>query len=314
MMSTRRQMIRGVATASMAAILNPHSVWSATRKRAAGSWPTGVRIVFGGAWIFCAHFDGKPGYMCAVSLDMAKKPHHFPYGFWSETSLGQWANDTATRELPSGSTRATVNVQKSGSPWQPAFGVSTLFQQTHSNGPFVEIGPNGSGPYSIQNQSDPHLRVVELPIPSRVLPTTIRTDATLNCSTHCKPDQFPGLAFTYIFVYDGADTMTFSPLPGVTVTGSTLPSSDLLIHTVPKGMYGPNHAAEMFEAMLMVVDSNLAKYVTLSVPQMQKAPAPGPKIPLGISAEEQGNIMDSPHQNAKGDFATCGAIGVGLGG
>jgi len=307
MLFTRRQVIRDMTFASTAAVLNPLKGCHGKTHRAPAGWDTsGTRIVFGGAWIFCAHPAGKPGFMYAVSVNMPTEPHHFPYGTWNERTLKEWIDDTKTKELPSGSMVATVALQQQGNPWQPTtLDVNMLFQQTHNNGPFTEIAKMGT-PHPT-DWKDPNLRVIELPIPSRILPTTIRTDATLTCSSvYCKPNQIAGLAFTHIFVYDGADILTFSPMKGAVVNGSTSTSSDLLIFTIPCANFGTGHATEMFKALLTAVNPDLATNLTLTVPKMTDPPRPGPAIPAGVSAEEQGNVID------RGDFATCGSIAVAL--
>jgi len=204
------------------------------------SFDPGVRIFFEGSWLFCADpqaADPKnPTTMRAVSTQMESPAHVFHYGRWIP---GLYWNDRTNPQLPAytdpSSTPPTVTLGKN--PSSQARNLSALFAAAQTDSPFIYLlNPNTSYQVKFDN---PNLRVVTVPIPTKIIPAAFRTNARLKDDKgHVNKapqtcDTTLGVPTSHIFEYQGADALQFSLDPATTVYQSTGPLGHYHFHTAP---------------------------------------------------------------------------------
>ena len=213
---TRRSVLRNAAAISVGSVAGVPFFTGCTPS----DFKLGVRAFFAGTWLFCR--DKDAGYMRAVSVDPpppdVKKPsshpdisHKFPHGTWDEN--GSWNEKH-------GDLKANPSSDISGSDLVPhvvsvygfkgAGTVNDLFHAANTSSRFTYL-VNPRKYDLIWNSAG--IRVIKLPIPTRIIPAAFRTKAIINdpygdCEG-CVSTGDTGVATTHIFEYEGASALTF---------------------------------------------------------------------------------------------------------
>jgi hypothetical protein len=281
----------------------------------------------------------RPANILAVAVDMADSPHMFRYGAWPG-SLDAWSKNTTNLLGADASYLKPATITYTG---KPANNLPTsanqLFSQAQQYGPFTFI-QKSKLPSDFQFNKKADLRVVTLPMPTRIIPAGIRSDATLlSSSKYCRSQSFgypsQAVATTHIFEYLGADGLTFSTngttsTSSVSVNNATDYNGNLHLHTEMSPSYGPLHGSEMFEALMRVISVELSRELIFCTRMDQTPPDPeiGPFVPPSIDVGELGIIPPSsdpktkkksdhhgtdPHGLVTVTFATCGGGGGAVG-
>jgi hypothetical protein len=332
MLYTRRSVLRDATLISIAgaAAASPLLTGCDRNKHFAD----GIRVFFAGAWIFCAD-PFNPSLMRAVALNpteitsndsnpgsASSSPnmemnHIFPYGVWNEEDRWDRKHGNLPRNLPSsaGYTLVPYPVTVVGTK-QPACNVDQLFGTANSSSRFTYL-PNAGRNFSLKWTST-GLRVISLPLPTRIIPAAFRTDARIDANGHmqqCGNTKDLGVATTHIFVYDGASSLTFTPPDAIAqhMSHGTDFRADYHFHTVPDNPCPPkDHDVLMFGYMLENIDKFPYKEVTL-IPSGDRV-ARGASVPSLVTKGELEIVSRHPKDCPRIiDLASCGSGGGGLG-
>ena len=338
MLYTRRSILRNagiVSLASSAATLPLHLFAQARRAKPKDTAPCtpfpekGVRIFFGGSWIFCADPASPTTRMLAIGRDLPawqKLPHIFPYGVWQANGIDQ--NKTSLGPNPGGDqvgspTSCSVTVSNYSVKYMSTM---SLFQDTLKKAPFVYLA-NGSGDIKLRTAL-PRLRIISVPIPTQIIPAAFEMGATISAEAGVPlaPLQgaygvINGLPTTHIFDYWGDQaTLTFNPPAGstigipvgptITLNASTDSSSDMHFHTVVQTQDHMDHGPAMFSNLMDIVLSQSVAFdsgdIALVSPTLSSF-VPGPNVPNCIS---DGELEIEPDRS---DLASCSGTGIGIG-
>jgi hypothetical protein len=312
----RRCVLRGAACLSMASAVSssPFAFLASGQGVQASSRPPsfgdGVRIFFAGAWLFCP--DPNATLMRAVAVDMPSLPHIFPYGVWQPGWLDPM--------MPSLNPNTSANPTSTLIPYAvtvtgtaaPCPDVDTLFSNAQMVSPFSYI-PNINK--FAANWANPGLRVISLPLPSRIIPAAFRTTALISDKGNKRfkkgpPTGTTGIATTHIFVYDGASSLTFQPpnLPPQTMSHGTSYQADYHFHTVPSFDPGFDHGPCMFENLLSLIQG-MDRSELAFVPTEDGLLEFGPGVPMTVDHFE----LEIPEGYRTHTLASCASGAVGLG-
>ena len=342
---TRRSILRNAALASVATTTGISSLLMIGCRRS--NFASGIRVFFEGGWIF--HADPfKGGYIRAVALDPSEfthpeltaaqnsanvtmPPHHFPFGVWDEQS--DW--DSCHGNLPSNDPASGLNpliaypLEVFGTQNRAAK-VPDLFLRADTDSRMTYL-PNPANEFTFECRCK-GLRVISLPMPTRIIPAGFRPDVEIQQSgasvlhPHCKTKDMHGFATTHILEYEGATSMTFNAPPNSggqgssTLTGGIGHEANFHFHAVPKDPCpAKGHDAIMFERLMAFVHLPLMYKLTLPPPPDKPAQiVPGSLVPRSVSNKEL-EIAPPGTQCKDGkphivNLATCGSGGGGAGG
>ena len=333
MSSTRREFLRDASLLTLGS-----AVAARTMSSQVGpvmpcqlSYTTGVRVFFGGGWLFCADPTSMDS-MLAITFDPHHEPHIFPAGPWKEpppgAPQGWWNRHGATMDL-SENTQLTPHVIEilGGGLKKPASpnSLTSLFDHANNETSFTYItSVNGVGgpQYTVTNSSNLKLRVVRVPVPISIIPITYRMDATIldpgNLFQNLKPH---GVATMFIFQYPEGTGLKIDGKSQF-ASGASQPM-DFHCHVLPKNPNPPaDHSAEMFADLLGLISPNL-KGASLVIKgqeetvwgpckpaKVSRAEADQPEMPHG--AQAKGGAPEV-HRLTMGDLASCCSGSVGLG-
>ena len=262
---TRRSFLRNTALISMGSTM---STLPFLRGCKWNQFPSGIRIFFSGAWLFSDDPDTS-GNMRAITVDPGGLlTHFFPYGVWDGArQAGTWDDETGRSYLGSTYTTPTAPVTPHkisvAGPWTAPFAnTGQLFRDANTKSRFSHIPNSSEYTFSI-NCNTPGVRVISLPIPTRIIPAAIRQGVDITDPKNripkstCKTSDAGGVATTHIFDYQNATSMTFAPLgggtgPAPTVTGQTEIAGDYHFHAVPQCFYD-KHDRDMFKALFGLI-------------------------------------------------------------
>jgi hypothetical protein len=248
--------------------------------------------------------------MLAIAIDMPSLPHIFPYGPWNNS----WV-DAAEPSLASNLINAPYQVTVVGTTGAAA-NVDNLFPNTQMLGPFNYLpNPNLGKPLSIDG-SRSGLRVVSMPLPTRIIPAAFRTGGNVhdpNGHFHAgSATGQSGYATTHIFVYDGASQLTFQGgsygSGPQTVNAAVDSAGDFHFHTVPSFDPGFDHGPCMFENLMSLV-LNLDRTTLALISNPNDPVDPGSNVPSCVNHWEL-EILD---QGRTHTVASCAGSAVGLG-
>jgi len=266
---TRRDLIRDAALISATGVVaGSPFILSCNAKPPAPPF-SGVRVFFSGAWIFCrapsSRMDYKdvaaPARMYAIARDMQimQMSHKFPYGIWTDTNF-----DDKMPSLPEGQYTVTADNFK------PNATVCSMFQSAACGpGPFRYFA-NSRNEIKLDTTRC-GLRIISLPVPTRILPTAYLTKAdfvpadTPSSILSDPPTganySVKGLPTVHILEYEKQDKHNdvCLHLSGVTTAGAALDpvtvtsSQHFHVHTIPPndGMCS-DHGPAMFSNLLQI--------------------------------------------------------------
>jgi hypothetical protein len=327
MLRSRRTLLRDAALLSAGAAIAPLTAGARSGQTAVSSTPppfAGFRVFFEGAWLFC---DDRNGGMYAISREMnpgpGYLPHTFPYGVWQQPGFDQ--SHPSLRENPkavNGEARPYLltlkNYKAPGSSCTKPFSDAV----NHASGPFNYLMNSDK---SIQvNLKCGRLRVIALPIPSKIIPLGFVPPASIQDASGKllakRNSQMPvcvdkGLPTTHVFEYAGAEGLQFeTPSDELSLQPGSM---NLHFHSVPIDSYDPHartdHGPAMFSNLLEVLQTSGAQLsgLTYSNPSPGAWAVPGAdaKI-LGIQNEELEILTFHPMNS---DLASCAAGGLGVG-
>lgn len=360
---SRRSFLRDTGMVSLASTFGATSLL--TGCCGPTSFESGVRIFFAGSWIFCGIPKVSPApngpaipYMLAVAIDPyhALQPpsdtdvlHHFPYGRWDDsvTDGAVW-NTTQydhQMDLPVSTKDNPHLITVGGSYNRPAC-VNDLFKEANTSSRFVYLRSQPQRNAFGAHWKDSYLRIIKLPIPTRIIPAAFLEHATV-CDRNstmeaCTHNRDKGVATTHIFEYKGASDIQFqlygSQLPiDCTMTGpgplsvcakaGTSSASNLHFHTVPSPTcvidlitkkvtadVPVDHPRTMFHQLVQFADDHACQDVGLEGCMMDTM-RPGDLVPTSVSLAE----LQIPKQHSsplscthKVDLATCDSGGIGV--
>ena len=316
---SRRTLLREGAILSFSALAA--SVLPGCRRRPKQFAGEPIRLFFGGSWLFCGP-DAKSASMYAITRDMDAtcgmgKTHRFPAGRWGE-DFNRRAPDLQEN---GGSKPFVVSVAD----YTPSITRDQLFANAAANTslPFRYFA---AGQHAV-NFHAPTVRIIELPVPSRLIPATIRQKATITGNAPFIGPTGPGVATMQIFEYDGATSWSFNGQTSANV------SDHLHFHTVRLDDHASEtHAPCMFKSLMTLI-SRGPHDLTLTIDPCEKSIKGSgaqqfsdeelqiePFIPPDICAEKQKPRQPPPHPphhrptTRTVDLASCSGAGFGLGG
>jgi hypothetical protein len=325
MQYSRRKLIRDAALASVvgAASTSLPVIRGLDNKQSnASCWGdppfvSGLRVFFIGAWLFCADPSPSGDGMLAVSLDMADMPHTFPHGPWK-------GDPQFDKESPclhpnpmnkSGRTPCGMTV----SDYTKNFNnVGDLFDDASKKYSFAYF----KNPANLQvNLQTPGIRIVALPIPSRILTADLIPGASISITDPSLLEYSPGVcdssgtkcgfAAAHILDYQGATAMIMdnSLLLSGPATDST---GDYHFHTVPPSYAGPGHAVNMFSNLVTLISGLGQDQISISFGNPTIKAEIGPYLPSCVGEPE----LDLLYAQGKKTMntASCAAGGLGIGG
>jgi hypothetical protein len=290
----------------------------------------GVRIFFEGTWLFCADPTPNSNLMRAVTLDIPAEAHYFPYGRWSPS----WnaAADQNLPQLPLYKDPSVPPPTVTVAGFSSASTINALFSNAQHDSPFTYLPTKSAQKYAF-NWNASGIRVLSMPVPTRIIPAGYNTGASISDPKgHCQ--KYPttcrdiGVATTHIFEYQGAESLVFALDLGTTVSQAQDSTGDYHFHSVPQGVSMASNAALMLDALLQVINSFPHGDVTLNAAAAGSPIEIGPNVPNCVGPEELEIFPDeakNPHtmfalpntlsvaRLTNGDFATCGGGGIGVG-
>jgi hypothetical protein len=351
---TRRAVIRDAAVLSLAGVGGFSPLLSGCHR---SRFADGIRIFFEGAWLFCAH-PTDPSQMLAVTLNPSECPqplpkckqmdpnpnpknmnHIFPYGIWDERPFwdGRHENtqlaDTPCIPTPSGLCLMPIphRVYVLGRWPQPFQNVDALFVDADSRSRFTYYLNTDQPQARAVNWDTPELKVISLPLPSRIIPAGFRVGADIDDNNtpkmlhaHGQSADTAGVATTHIFDYPGARSMLFVPHGGDAVEmdrGRDF-RSDFHFHTVPHSCdLSPCHDVMMFASLvgLLKLTDNLIldpDYGDIKIERGASLPASvgDEEIEMNVRAEKGSGNGKNQDCVQTTNLATCGSGGLGVGG
>lgn len=343
---TRRDLIRDAALISATGAVAGSPFALGVRKK---SQFVGVRVFFCGSWIFCS--NGADG-LYAIAKDIfeadGSSTHFFPFGKWQKTTVpfDKSMPQLAANPAKCGGAKNVAPFMISIPDWSNTLSVSTIFQQAQQDVPFAYFN---NKPDATSNKCPIKLdftacglRVISLPIPTRICGAGYLTTATINDNSQSilnnpssHNQSVSGVATTHIFEYEGADCLTFKTADVVDTMRAVDPISHYHFHTVPRKNMG-GHGPAMFHNLLGLLsdDKPFAQngssyqddrlYLNSPCPPIFQA---GPSNPDGGDAEldydpkatpcpddrANGATANSTPMNLfLGDLASCSGPGFGI--
>jgi hypothetical protein len=327
------------------------------------SFADGIRIFFEGAWLFCAHpYDSNlmlavtlnpimpkanvppvpiPPVPAPVKTDKAmdsdlnqppdSMSHIFPYGIWDQQSdWDSWHQNTQLACAPcapgkdgKGCSMPIPHRIYILGHWTQFSNVDELFIDADTRSRFTYYPNKDQIQPRTVNWETPELRVISLPMPSRIIPAGFRPKADVrdnsgNPILHHGQSSDAGVATTHIFDYPGAHSMLFVPRGGDAVEmdhGRDF-RSDFHFHTVPQTKYvPPGHDVAMFCALAGLLGlSNDYQFK----PDVGQTPVKGSSVPDSVEETEleipSKNLTTFCNKDNKTiNLATCGSGGIGSG-
>jgi len=195
--------------------------------------------------------------------------------------------------------------------------VDTLLRAANTSSRLLYI-KNSDRSYQV-DWSCPALRVISLPLPTKLIPAGFRTNASIsdNNSTYTNIGSTTcgdnGVATSHIFEYSGASSFTFTT-PGAKggteqMIHGTNYESDFHFHTVPSAnQLPPDHDAMMFHVLLSAIKSFPCDKVSLKTPD-DSAFTIGKQLPASVGRPE----LELPGIGL-GGTGSCAGGGAALGG
>lgn len=317
---------------------------------------SGVRVFFAGSWIFCG-IPSDSENMMAVAMDPCVADpysedmdvsHKFPYGIWDEKEANGCGEDWNLGQLIQGmnlpvSTKDIPHIITVPDWKSPYDSVDTLFTEANTSSRFVYMQSKKSGPH----WENSGLRVIKLPIPTRIIPAAFLEHATL-CERRptmqtCKNNRDKGVATSHIFEYRGAKCIHFclgsDVLPGdctqdkkcpvpVCATAGISSQSNLHFHTVPQpnpkmnaagkdvSVVPVDHPRTMFHHLAKFLDDDACQEIGLEA-CMTDTMLPGHLVPSSVSIAELQIHNPSSHRDLlacahKVNLASCDSGGLGV--
>ena len=316
MSSTRRSFVRDAGLLSLAASLPLRSLAEDVCQPVPN--PTGIRLFFGGAWLFIPdpHFDPKTPTLLAVTLDPTKAsstadqdlPHLFQYGVWKEpTTTSPWTGNpfpASTARTPS---PVTITEPINPAPPDPPATLQALFEATAVISPFTwvqaKLSSTASAPAAVY--SDPGVYAIRVPMPWALVPTAYRTDATVVDTSQTilqgRPSGAGPLnpATTHVLLYPYATSVGFNGEPAVSTSTAT-PYIDYHFHAIPnaKEVDPVSHPTRMFARLFGLTGVDTTSLVLNATTCQTLAPCPPCNL-KGVTAAELGYELSSVHTDAK---------------
>jgi hypothetical protein len=327
---TRRKLLQQAAVASLAGAAGSSLPFLTGGKQVHAERPVsgppnpipfgpGIRVFFIGCWLFSAD-PQVSGSMLAVTLDMPDPNlhHTFPYGVWPGDS-GIDANDSlCPNPAPAGSPRNAypITVQNISTTYTTA---SNLFQDAAANSSFLYL--KNLQNLLTTNYAAPGIRVISLPIPTRIVTADFIPTSSISGSGDyaftpgpCDSSGTPcGLAACHVFDYDGATSLSFNNVLQIKASASDY-TGDFHFHTVPPAKANRNHAVDMFNNLLNVINVTPGQ-LTLAISNPDLDAIAGPYIPTTVDGYELDIPQTARHPKiVTMSTASCAAGGLGLGG
>jgi hypothetical protein len=271
--------------------------------------------------------------MRAVTRDIATELHFFSYGRWD--SNWNEAADGNLPQLPEYTNTTVPPPAVTVTDFSSPTAINTVFSDAQRDSPFTYLRANKQK-YAIKWDT-PGIRVVSMPIPTRIIPAGYNTSARINdpngrCQKYPGTCKDIGVATTHIFEYENAGSLTFGLDPNNTLTQAQDSTADYHFHTVPMPQgtsADPNAASLMFQAMLQLIDKDFPDTdITLTPPTLGNPIEMGPNVPNCVEPQELEIFpYDNMHQHTRlavpnalsmhtrfnGSFATCGGGGLAMG-
>lgn len=326
---TRRRLLRDASLVSFAGALGARSAFAFPNCQPTAQ--QGVRLFFGGSWLFCAGPDATT--MLAVSLDPSTAkdanpkldpPHAFPYGPWRQPPPGAepgWWNLTTTTRLPVSTLAQPTVARIAGAEKDAALNIDTLFTTATDSAPFTYLPPPDNGTRNTVANPQPdylQLRVVQIPIPASLLTAAYRADATIHDPAHRLKNLQSGwgVATSYILQYPNATNLTVDGMTPMEVGSGPL---DFLFHSVPTAESDPGHAARMFQRL-----TSLLNITDITLTTGSETITAGPCPPQGVPDAEVDYYPNQRHNHLSHRskqkpelrfvfVATCDSGGLGAG-
>lgn len=333
MNTSRRSMLRNTALLSLGAAVQPRLLVPgafAQDPQKVKTISAGVRVIFAGSWLFCG-IKKEPGFMYAVARDMegSAHPHIFPYGVWHKGYENGMRFDRQNPSVPASYSATTDRVTEHPvtiGGYSPADQtLASIFAETQNwENSFTYIDNTSNTNYELDlNPRVKGIRIIKLPIPTRIHATAILNDAKVQGSQSInvsrKADK--GLSVTHIFEYDAAQSVQFADHPQEHVDDQR-PIVNFHIHTVVKDVGDvKDHSADMFANLMGVltlnghaINATAGADIWLTPPSSDPPDVKaGDDLPDGISSiEVEVPPRSGPSSSYTKTVASCSGGGIGL--
>lgn len=307
MIYTRRKLLRDATMASVAAAACSGFAGLTACNGHPRVFQSGIRVFFIGSWLFCEDTSG-PGLL-AIALDMPDHKHRFPFGVWpGDRGINQYPSLASNKCDPKES-RNAYSVQVCGFK-TPHRTTQDVFNEASDKYWFNYLENKNALSPSCSTEG---IRVISIPIPTRILSGNFLAKAQLNSADsgnnawHKGNQSTPKGGSAHIFEYVRGNALSFEGRTMI-CTASQDYRADFHFHTVPldDSPHGPEMVSYLWDN---VVKKGL---VTASIPNPEDQPTQEWYLPNSVNYHEM-DIPD-PRTPRLRTTASCAGLGGGLGG